>query len=415
YGFHGEVMYKVGSLDMWQAFNHVFSLLPFVAVSAGNFMATHGGITKDFVASCEGANGDFRECLTYEIGVGASWADPHPLQGWMPSPRGASIQRHGKDVTYEFLKSHGLQKLIRGHEAQAHGHSVIDLGTKGYEVHTVFSSSDYCGVLCVGEDRYPLQPPEWDLNMFSLPGQNNLGAIMFVDFAQGDEVEPATYEVQVLSGADARQEALSFTGATCEEPTTTTTTEETTTTTESSPLEETTSFQGWEDVEPVPRPGPFKQLKQRISGRGTREAERDGWMDFFRWGLLQRSEEPGEGQLPEDWSAKLPASCRHHVKPEEAQEHEQSVRASLQATPDIEFEARRLVDTLGEAMPVETLGQEQEENCKTMVKDLLTLKVYSQMSGASTTSKSGSFRVLQADIQNREELIREDMQERRSS
>lgn len=120
YGFKNEVLFKLDhGGPTWRAFNAVFAKLPFVAVAEDEFMATHGGITPDFVNACKNISGDFKTCLTAEMGSAMVWSDPHPYNGWRNSPRGPGIYKYGKDVTLEFLKSNNLKRLLRGHEQMA--------------------------------------------------------------------------------------------------------------------------------------------------------------------------------------------------------------------------------------------------------------------------------------------------------
>jgi len=87
YGFNKEVMFKPDHTGaLWTTFNdEVFAKLPFVAVAEDEFMATHGGLTPSFVGACKDLGGDFKRCLTKEMGLKMVWSDPHPYNGWAPS------------------------------------------------------------------------------------------------------------------------------------------------------------------------------------------------------------------------------------------------------------------------------------------------------------------------------------------
>lgn len=83
YGFKNEVLFKLDhGGPTWRAFNAVFAKLPFVAVAEDEFMATHGGITPDFVNACKNISGDFKTCLTAGNGVGDGLVRSTSLQ-WM--------------------------------------------------------------------------------------------------------------------------------------------------------------------------------------------------------------------------------------------------------------------------------------------------------------------------------------------
>ena len=93
--------------------------------------------------------GDFKRCLTEDMGSAMVWSDPHRYNGWRDSPRGPGIYKYGRDVTLEFLKSKNLKRLLR--------HS-LDLG-EHHSVQTIFSSADYVGTFCVNYRSRPLRLP----------------------------------------------------------------------------------------------------------------------------------------------------------------------------------------------------------------------------------------------------------------
>ena len=147
YGFNKEVEYKLDRPNrhpwqydyrsmhsrksaLWSQFNTLFSRLPFVAVARGQFMATHGGISPKFVRACSNQQGDFRRCLTHDVGSEMVWSDPHEGDGWAASPRGASVYRFGMDVALQFLWSNGFWRLLRGHEQMREGISTLWLDRK---------------------------------------------------------------------------------------------------------------------------------------------------------------------------------------------------------------------------------------------------------------------------------------------
>ncbi|CAJ1331918.1 unnamed protein product, partial [Effrenium voratum] len=161
YGFAHELQHKFPTkgVKVWDLFTRVFEGLPYMAVSPGNFMATHGGLSSKFVAACEG--GDFSTCLTKQLGDKMVWSDPATKNGFLASGRGGGLQTYGPDVTYNFLMKNNLRAIVRGHEQVQAGHRKQTIKA-GYTVHTVFSSPDYCGLFCVGSDRMPVKRPAWD-------------------------------------------------------------------------------------------------------------------------------------------------------------------------------------------------------------------------------------------------------------
>ncbi|CAK9110074.1 unnamed protein product, partial [Durusdinium trenchii] len=111
YGFGGELQHKFpyGHLFIRQEVSTLVSLLPYVAVVPGNFMAMHGGITPAFVKACTGKAGRFGKCLDRYIADMSAWADPHKGNGWIPSHRGEYIYEFGMDEAKAFLQSNGLK------------------------------------------------------------------------------------------------------------------------------------------------------------------------------------------------------------------------------------------------------------------------------------------------------------------
>ncbi|CAE7615226.1 Ppn3, partial [Symbiodinium necroappetens] len=202
YGFDKEVVHKLRSESLYNDFNKAFAKLPFVAVAKELFMATHGGLSQAFVNQCSGAQADFQRCLSYDIGSGMVWADPHRGNGWIVSPRGGDIKQHGKDITKQFLEGNGHEQVDKGIDTlKIQG---------GFVVNTIFSSADYVGIFCINErSNQPLRLPRWDPSMFRGGGDKNKGGIMFVDLKQ------QSFQPHTLTAETARQLARDFTGAGC--------------------------------------------------------------------------------------------------------------------------------------------------------------------------------------------------------
>ena len=203
YGFAKELKYKFHDGLKTGRFEKVVELLPYVAVSPGQFMALHGGLSPELESACTGKDGRFSECLTKDIGQTTVWPDPHTGEGYIKSRRGRKIQKFGMDLAEAFLKSNNLKAMFRGHEQVKAGY---EMKTKGeYVVTTVFSAADYTGMFCIDG-----QQPAWDKKMFSTPGQGNYGAMVLVDRKTGN------VKLQKLSPRRSRKLASKFTGASCE-------------------------------------------------------------------------------------------------------------------------------------------------------------------------------------------------------
>jgi len=341
YGFDKEVLYKLKSRSLYKDFNTAFAKLPFVAVAKELFMATHGGLSPSFVKKCSGAQADFQRCLSYNIGSGMVWSDPHEEKGWQPSPRGAGIKKHGTDVTEQFLKSNGLKRLLRGHEQVDKGIATLKLDGD-LAVNTIFSSADYVGIFCINEDNQPLRLPRWDRSMFKGGGDQNEGGIMFVDLKQ------QSFQPHTLAAKNTRQLARDFTGAGCTDPIS------------SHPLPDVTEV----TEEPA-------------------TPEESGFVDRFKtfFGISLLQENGYDPQTAEQ--VELPIRCRgrNHLSTNETEDHENYVRSIFMKADHMSFEARKIIDLAGEAAVCENLTEATEDNCKAMARDMITLKVFMELKG----------------------------------
>lgn len=340
YGFDKEIVHKLRSPSLYNDFNKAFAKLPFVAVAKELFMATHGGLSLAFVNQCSGAQADFQRCLSYDIGSGMVWADPHRGYGWINSPRGGDIKQHGKDITKRFLAGNGLKRLLRGHEQVDKGIDTLKIDG-GFVVNTIFSSADYVGIFCINErSNQPLRLPRWDPSMFRGGGDKNKGGIMFVDLKQ------QSFQPHTLTAETARQLARDFTGAGCDDPIS------------SHPIT-------LPDEEPPEEPGVVDRFKT-----------------FFGISLLQ--EDGYDPQTAEQ--VELPIHCRggNHLSKDEADHHENYVRSTLAKADDKSFEARKIIDLAGEAVVCENVTEATKDNCKAMARDMITLKVFMELKGNET-------------------------------
>jgi len=207
YGFAKELRWKFGMYLDPGKIEEVVKLLPYVAVSPGQFMALHGGLSPELERACTGKDGRFSACLTKEVGRTTVWADPHDGNGYINSRRGPSIKNFGMDRAKAFLKSNNLKSMFRGHEQVQEGFEVRKKGD--YIVATIFSAADYVGLFCPKDGR---RPP-WDVEMFSYPGEGNSGGFVMVNRTHGLH---GSMEWRHLSPSQSRAIAARFTGARCE-------------------------------------------------------------------------------------------------------------------------------------------------------------------------------------------------------
>lgn len=142
YGFEGEVKHKYDN-TVFSVFSEVFCCLPLCAVINDAVFVVHGGlstqndgkVTLDEIASIN----RFREPPESGLMSDLLWADPQPLPGRSPSPRGLGYS-FGPDITNNFLATNNLKLVVRSHELKNDGY-VVDHNGKCI---TVFSAPNYC-------------------------------------------------------------------------------------------------------------------------------------------------------------------------------------------------------------------------------------------------------------------------------
>ncbi|CAJ1331917.1 unnamed protein product [Effrenium voratum] len=354
YGFGDELAYKFERYGRmaWGAFQETFQALPYIAVCKEKFLATHGGISPEFVRACRG--GDFKHCLTPEIGQMMVWSDPTEQRGWAPSRRGPGIKMYGADVTLDFLRTHGLKTIIRGHEQQMKGHNIMSLGGE-YSVITVFSAADYTGLFCTRSDGLPQKRPPWDyVNMFTSPGQHNRGAILFGDH-DGIDLNFAT---QTLSGAQSRQLAADLTHSHCGGS-------------------YARSRRSYLEQTSAPSSHPVAGTRTPVTADTETEAKLP-MSKFFSLAEMEELQQRKAHGLGNESCPDLSAS--------EAESHEQFIRTSLASglsdPQALAFEMRKLLDLQGEGFVCsETPETERAEACNMAKKDKLTLAVYRELFG----------------------------------
>jgi|UniRef100_A0A7S4FNT6 serine/threonine-protein phosphatase 5 len=140
YGFEGEVKHKLDE-KCFALFSEIFDWLPLCHVVNNRVFCVHGGLfSKDGVTLDDirkiNRNRDIPdEGLMCEM----LWSDPSPIRGRHPNKRGVGVA-FGPDVTEEFLKTNGLELVIRSHEVKDEGYEV----DHGGKLITVFSAPNYC-------------------------------------------------------------------------------------------------------------------------------------------------------------------------------------------------------------------------------------------------------------------------------
>uniref|UniRef100_A0A7S4QPF2 Serine/threonine-protein phosphatase n=1 Tax=Alexandrium monilatum TaxID=311494 RepID=A0A7S4QPF2_9DINO len=161
-GFLEECLEKYGE-QVYTMFEGIFRRLPLFAVVQDEIFVVHGGlfrtpnVTLDTLRRLSNwqqhypmFNGRHDTPVSswsadQAILFDAQWGDPHPMQGMRPSRRGPGVMDFGRDVTEDFLERNGLSLCIRSHECPRSGRGFAF--AHGQRVLTVFSASNYCGVM----------------------------------------------------------------------------------------------------------------------------------------------------------------------------------------------------------------------------------------------------------------------------
>jgi diadenosine tetraphosphatase ApaH/serine/threonine PP2A family protein phosphatase len=169
--FHRECQDKFGiksGLQIWEALNKVFDLLPICAIIDDSIFCSHGGIPTSVLKveelmkiPCPMNDPENQSPSAWEM----LWNDPvsnqeftefskmlreqsgssayNNLQGFLPNTKRGTAYYFSEDAVNKFLAANGLSHVIRAHEVIPSGYQ-FHMGGK---VITVFSSSKYCGGL----------------------------------------------------------------------------------------------------------------------------------------------------------------------------------------------------------------------------------------------------------------------------
>jgi len=140
YGFEGEVTKKYDE-DLYTLFCEAFCLLPLCHCINSKVFCVHGGLFSKDGVTLDDIRKVNRECEPPDEGLMTEmlWSDPQKGRGRTASKRGVGVA-FGQDVTENFLKTNGLELVIRSHEMKEEGYEVEHSG----KLITVFSAPNYC-------------------------------------------------------------------------------------------------------------------------------------------------------------------------------------------------------------------------------------------------------------------------------
>lgn len=161
-GFFEECQCKLADYEeAFEDFHNAFDKLPYGYIIKKMFV-THGGLSED--VCLEDIQYLFRTYFDHTNTIefyAMLWNDPCEADcpvdsdGMAPNPRGKWCQKFSPEVTHSFLLEHGLELLVRSHQAVPDGY----LMSQGNRCLTIFSAPNYLG-------------------------RNNRGAVLIIDEAQ---------------------------------------------------------------------------------------------------------------------------------------------------------------------------------------------------------------------------------------
>ena len=144
YGFMDECVQKYG-IALYKHIENVFEALPLGYIINKKIFVVHGGLFQDQTIKISDLqklnrfqeppmNGPLHDIL---------WSDPMEAEGFEASNRcdNGQTKCFGPDVTQKFLDDNCLTLLIRSHQVQEEGFSIIQNG----KCVTVFSAPNYMG------------------------------------------------------------------------------------------------------------------------------------------------------------------------------------------------------------------------------------------------------------------------------
>lgn len=125
YGFYSTVISKY-SIEIYNHYVRVFSLLPYAAIINNRIFCVHGGIAENLsnleqIKKIPKGEIDPTSSLIIQI----LWNDPKEnIDGFKPSIRGPGIKFFGENVLKDFLKRNNLKIMIRSHEPPIKGYKI---------------------------------------------------------------------------------------------------------------------------------------------------------------------------------------------------------------------------------------------------------------------------------------------------
>lgn len=143
-GFSNEIENLYNASILNTSFNNAFSVIPLAALVNDSILCVHGGIGPELTTLGQ-ISEIKRPIFGFDNGLISSlvWSDPSPkVPTYSPSSRGLGYL-FGLEPLNSFLSSQVLDLIVRGHECVKDG---IEYALDS-KIVTVFSASNYCGML----------------------------------------------------------------------------------------------------------------------------------------------------------------------------------------------------------------------------------------------------------------------------
>ncbi|GMT23810.1 hypothetical protein PFISCL1PPCAC_15107, partial [Pristionchus fissidentatus] len=146
YGFAAEMRERFldpkRSLQIFDAFNNVFTHMPLACLVGGNILCMHGGISSKITSREDilKIKRPIKDVSEIPIATDLLWADPMiGLKGEIPNKvRGVSVY-FGEDVLDQVMKNLNLKLVVRGHQMMMNGFNFYGRN----QMATVFSAAAY--------------------------------------------------------------------------------------------------------------------------------------------------------------------------------------------------------------------------------------------------------------------------------
>lgn len=128
YGLYSESIRKYGNVNVWKYLCDLFDYLPIAAIVNNSLYCVHGGLSPTIYSMDNiTALNRFQDIPSEGSFCDMMWSDPNPDEmGFKPNSQGAGFL-FGVDTVGKFLRTNGLDHMIRSHSLCFDGYQVRNL------------------------------------------------------------------------------------------------------------------------------------------------------------------------------------------------------------------------------------------------------------------------------------------------